>query len=76
MPVEAQDAAERLEPPRIGQAPQHILRPEVLDDCKRDLATERHHALEEPRRRFAAVQARVRDAGPGHTVILEHMVAN
>ena len=56
MPVEAEDAAERLKPERIGEAPEHLARAELADEINDDLARQAHHAREEPGRRLAAVE--------------------
>jgi hypothetical protein len=70
MPVKAEDAAESLKPVGIGEALEHVLRPELLDNGQSDLAAERDHAFEEPGWRFTAVQGRVGDTGSsGHHML-------
>src|SRR5207245_1753190 len=63
MPVEAEHAAERLEPERIGEAAQHVARAEFAREIDRDLARETDHSPEAPRGRLAAVQRERRVAG-------------
>jgi len=59
MPVESEDAAERPEPERIGQAPRPHLRNTVRNDVGRDLPGEASLEREEPRRRPAWIQRKV-----------------
>ncbi len=68
VPVEAQHAAEGLEPPRVGEAAEHLPGPVLLDHRHRDGAREAGHPVEEPARGPAAVQRQLGDAplhGPG-----------
>src|SRR5690242_9973695 len=66
MPVEAENAAERLKPVGVGNADKQLARALVLDDQPDDFASEPDHALEEPGRRFAAVERQVGDSGLAH----------
>src|SRR5205814_10544334 len=59
MPVESQHASEGLEPPRIGQPPQHLTRAVFVHDGHRDPARQFPHARKQPRRRFAGVQRKL-----------------
>src|SRR4051812_10465810 len=70
VPVEAEHAAERLEPVGIGEAAEHFLAAEFTGEEQHDLARERHHALEQPWRRMAAVERKLGDAGAGHAPIV------
>src|SRR5438067_4522646 len=69
MPVEAEHAAEGLEPERIGEPPQHLFAAELAGDERDDLARQRHHAREEPRRRVAAVQRQMGESGAAQRAI-------
>ena len=70
MPVEAEHAAERLEPEGIGQPPQHLLGPAVRHDVRRDLAGQASHAAEQPGRCLASMQREIGEASvTGHTEI-------
>ena len=77
MPVEAQHAAEGLEPVGVGEAAQHLLGAVLGDDGDGDLTGELDHALEEPARGFAVVQGQVGDAGSlrliSHGLIIHHL---
>src|SRR5437868_2723930 len=66
MPVEAEDAAESLEPVRVGEPAQDLFRPEFADHKEDDLARQADHPLEEPSRRLTAVEWEMRVAGAGH----------
>ncbi len=56
VPVKAQNAAEGLKPVRVGQAPQHLLRPEIYNDGQGDFPRQLHHALEKPGRGLAVMK--------------------
>jgi hypothetical protein len=62
MPVEDEDAPERLKPERIGETPQDFTRPELRGEVHDDLARQPHHAAEQPRGRLAAVKRKRRIA--------------
>ena len=64
VPVEAEHAAERLEPERIRQPRQHLARAVVGDHMAEDLAREPDHAPEQPGRRPTAVQRQIRKPDP------------
>ena len=46
MPVESEDAAESLEPVRVGQAPENLFAVKFGHEKNHDLARERNHPLE------------------------------
>ena len=48
MPVEAQHAAQGLEPERIREPPQDLVRAELTDNVTDDFAPEPDHAGEQP----------------------------
>src|SRR6185437_15787015 len=56
MPVEPEDAAERLKPERIGEPAQDVVHAVLARQIDDDFARQPHHAAEEPGGRFAAVQ--------------------
>jgi hypothetical protein len=68
MPVEAENAAEGLEPVRIGNSSQDFFRAVVLDDEPDDFSPQTHHSLKQPGRRFAAVERELGNAGVTHSV--------
>src|SRR5208283_5248842 len=68
VPVEAQDAAEGLEPVGMGQALEHLLGAVVMDDGGGDMTGELGPALEKPRRGGAAVEGQIGEAGAGWPV--------
>jgi hypothetical protein len=55
MPVETEDAAECLEPERIGQSTQQLLGTAIGNDVRGDFASEPRHPREEPRGRSAGM---------------------
>jgi hypothetical protein len=56
MPIEAEDTTKGLKPIRIGEPlqkfPATVLQHHDFGDCRRQL----HHSIEQPARRFAAVE--------------------
>src|SRR3712207_9045343 len=52
-PVEAEDAAEGLEPERVGEPAQHLARAVLADHVDDDLARQHRHPAEEPGWRLA-----------------------
>jgi hypothetical protein len=63
VPVEAQDASQRLEPERVGEAAQHLVAAVLGHQVAKNLAREQHHAGEQPGRRAAAVQGQLGEPG-------------
>src|SRR5437588_12599126 len=63
MPVEAQHAAQGLEPERIREPPQDLVRAELTDNVTGDFAREPDHAGEQPCGRFAGMQRKMRQSG-------------
>src|SRR5688572_29380811 len=64
MPVESEHAPERLEPPRVGEAPEHLRRSILVDDGHRDGAGEFPHSCEEISRRGAGVERKLGELTP------------
>src|SRR6185436_9263581 len=63
VPVEPEDAAERLEPERIGETPEDLVRALFGGQVDQDLARQPHHAAEQPGRSFTAVKWKGCEAG-------------
>src|SRR6478672_7376266 len=59
VPVEPEDAAERLEPPWVGKSAEHFVGAIFIDDGHGDGAGESPHAVEEPRRGGAGVEGKL-----------------
>jgi hypothetical protein len=56
VPIEAEDATERLKPEGIGKAAEDLGRPEFAHHVGDDLARAQHHAREEPWCSLAGVE--------------------
>src|SRR6185295_5642398 len=63
VPVEPEDATERLEPERIGETPEDLVRALFGGQVDQDLARQPHHAAEQPGRSFTAVKWKGCEAG-------------
>ena len=56
VPVEGQDCTKRLEPHRVGDAADELIRPELSHEDPRHLPAQLDHPLEQPRRTPAGIQ--------------------
>src|ERR1700738_1868841 len=63
VPAHAHDGPERREPERVGQPPQQLVAPIVMDDRLRDDRTKTCHALAKPAGHAAAVKRKGGAAG-------------
>ena len=59
VPIETKYATERLEPPRVGQPPQHLAWSELVDDGHRHGPGQPRHPPKQPRRSLPAVQRQI-----------------
>jgi hypothetical protein len=62
MPIETENTAERLKPPRVRETAEHLRRTIFIHDGHRHGTRKLRHPLEQVRRRFAAVKRKVREA--------------
>ncbi len=67
VPIEAEDATERLEPVRIAEAPEEAVRSLLENDELGHLCCELGHSHEQPTRRVSGVQRKI--GGPGAHVL-------
>ena len=63
MPIETEDAAEGLEPDRVGEAAEQARCAFLREDRQRHFAGQRGHALEQPAWRAAAMERQVGGSG-------------
>jgi hypothetical protein len=66
VPVEPEQAAERLQPVRIGQPADDVVGPGILAHGEHEGARELRHPLEQPRRRTPIVEREIGSAGAMH----------
>jgi len=64
MPIHPHDGAERLEPERVGDAPQQLVAPVVMNDRLANHRAEAAHSLRGPLRHLSAMERQIGASSP------------